>query len=201
MNLELEALELNNTWEVTFLPPQKHIIGCKWIFKTKFNPNGTVDRHKARLVVLGNKQQYGIDFAETFAPVANLTTVRTLLVVATMQNWHTCQMVVSNAFLHGELLDTIYMKLPAGYTGIGSRISKNAAPVQCTSNAQLVCKLKKSLYGLRQSLRLWFAKLSSKLMLWGYSQSKADYSLFFIHQPNFVIFVLVYVDDLLICGN
>lgn len=118
----------------------------------------------ARLVVLGNKQQYGIDFAETFMPVAKLTTVKTLLVVAAMQNWHTCQMDVSNAILHGELVETIYMKLRAYYTGMGSRISKNAALIQSTSNTQLVCKLKKTLYGLRQSPRLWFAKHSSKLL-------------------------------------
>lgn len=86
MNQELDALELNKTWEVTSLPPGKVAIGCKWIFKTKYHPDGTIDKHKARLVILGCHQQYGINYAETFAPVAKLTTVRTLLAVAAMEN-------------------------------------------------------------------------------------------------------------------
>lgn len=112
MNNELDALEFNNTWEVTTLPPDCHSIGCKWIFKTKFNPDGSIERHKARLVILGCHQQPGIDFAETFAPVAKLTTVRTLLAVAAIENWITCQMDVSNAFLHGDLQEDVYIKLP-----------------------------------------------------------------------------------------
>lgn len=142
MNAELDALELNNTWEITELPPNKHAIGCKWLFKTKFLPDGSVDKYKARLVILGNKQKYRLDYAETFAPVAKLTTVRTLLAVAAMQNWHTCQMDVSNAFLHGELSDIIYMKLPQGYTHLGCRIT--SASVSSCVNPSLVCKLKKN---------------------------------------------------------
>lgn len=123
MNAELDALELNDTWELTALPPNKHAIGCKWLFKTKFLPDGKVDKYKSRLVILGNKQQYGVDYAETFTPVVKLTIVRTLLVVAAMQKWYTCQMDVSNAFLYGELSDVIYMKLPPGYTHLGCRIT------------------------------------------------------------------------------
>lgn len=201
MNEELEALELNNTWSVIELPPNKQAIGCKWIFETKLNPDGSVDKYKARLAVLGNKQQYGVDYSETFAPVAKLTTVRTLLAVATMEKWHTCQMDVRNAFLHGELQDTIYMKLPTGYTHMGCRITLNYTHVPATKGPVLVCKLLKSLYGLKQSPRLWFAKLSTFLLSIGYSQSKSDYSLFFIYKNETLTFILVYVDDLLICGN
>ncbi|KAL8095199.1 hypothetical protein AgCh_036596 [Apium graveolens] len=112
MNQELDALELNNTWEVTKLPADCHAIGYKWNYKTKFLPDGSIDKHKARLVILGCHQKYGIDFAETFALMAKLTTIRTLLVVAAMENWFTCQMDVSNAFLHGDLSEDVYMKMP-----------------------------------------------------------------------------------------
>ncbi|XP_074360061.1 putative mitochondrial protein AtMg00820 [Apium graveolens] len=94
MNEELEALELNQTWEIMQLPPGKHVIGCKWIYRTKYKPDGSVDKYKARLVILGCNQRPGEEFSETFAPVAKLTTVRTLLAVAYMQNWHIVHMDV-----------------------------------------------------------------------------------------------------------
>lgn len=199
MNLELEALELNNTWAIVQLPQGKLAIGCKWIFKTKFKPDGSIDKHKARLVVLGCHQKSGVDYFETFAPVAKLTTVRTVLAVAAIQGWHTHQMDVSNAFLHGNLSETVYMKLPKGYWGIGSRISLNMAlPLE---SSPYVCFLQKSLYGLRQAPRLWFEKLSATLIDMGYQQSKADYSLFTRHTSSQITLILVYVDDLLLTGS
>lgn len=125
MNQELEALELNNTWSIMPLPPGKHVIGCKWLFKTKFHPDCSIEKHKARLVVLGCNQRPGEDYFETFAPVAKLTTVRALLVVAAMESWYTFQMDVSNAFLRGDLSETVFMKMPQGYYELGGRISVN----------------------------------------------------------------------------
>ncbi|KAL8144972.1 hypothetical protein AgCh_003258 [Apium graveolens] len=201
MNNELDALELNHTWEVTTLPLDYHSIGCKWLFKTKLNPDGSAERHKARLVILGNHQQPWMDFAETFAPVAKLTTVRTLLAVAAIEDWITCQMDVSNAFLHGELQEEVYIRLPPGYTHYGSRIIHNQIPLESSSPQILVCKLLKSLYGLRQAPRNWFSKLSSTLLKIGYKQSKTDYSLFLLNKYDSITAILVYVDDLLISGN
>lgn len=89
MNDELEALERNGTWSVAELPHSKTAIGCKWVFKTKFNSDGSIERHKSRLVILGCRQKYGEDYKETFAPVAKMTTVRTMLAVAAIENWHT----------------------------------------------------------------------------------------------------------------
>lgn len=114
MNNELDALELNNTWEITTLPEGKTAIGNKWLYKTKYKQDGSIDKYKARLVILGCNQVYGMGYAETFAHVAKLTTVRTrtLLAVASMNNWYTFQMDVTNAFLHGDLCEEKYMKMP-----------------------------------------------------------------------------------------
>ena len=92
MNLELRALEQNKTWDITSLPPGKRAIGCKWLYKTKFNSDGSIERYKARLVVLGCRQEYGVDYQETFAPVAKMTTVQTLLAVIAMRQWQASQM-------------------------------------------------------------------------------------------------------------
>lgn len=201
MNAELDALESNATWDIVTLPLNQYAIGSKWLYKTKYNPYGTVERYKSRLVILGNKQVYGINFSETFAPVAKLTTVRALLAVAAMQNWMVCQMDVSNAFLNGDLDELVYMKMPPGYTGMGSRISA-ATSVQSLGNKDIkVCRLKKALYGLRQAPRQWFSKLSITLKSMDYKQSKAYYSLFSYTRNNNITVVLVYVDDILISGD
>ncbi|CAM8925879.1 unnamed protein product [Rhodiola kirilowii] len=187
MQNELDALEKNGTWEPSLLPPEKKAIGCKWVFRIKYHSNGTIERYKARLVVLGNKQVEGIDFTETFAPVAKMSTVRVLLSVAAVKGWELHQMDVHNAFLHGDLNEEVYMRPPQGYSAIPSGY---------------VCKLRKSLYGLRQAPRNWFSKLAAALRTFGFVQSLADYSLFSITQrDNKVLHVLVYVDDLIISGN
>lgn len=200
MNDELSALEANDTWDVTTLPPNKRAIGCKWLYKTKFTPTGAIERYKSRLVILGCKQTYGVDYQQTFAPVAKMTTVRALLAVAALQNWYVQQMDVHNAFLHGELHETVYMRLPQGYSGLGSRIVLNQGELPA-STVKLVCKLKKSLYGLRQAPRNWFDKLSTTLKSLCFVQSLADYSLFTLTKESSITLVLVYVDDLLLAGN
>ena len=200
MNCELDALERNDTWDIVPLPPNKKAIGCKWLYKTKYLPDGSIDKYKSRLVILGCRQVQGIDYGETFAPVAKMTTVRALLAVAAINNWHAIQMDVTNAFLHGDLQETVYMKLPKGYSGIGSRISSNVDR-NLSPNATLVCRLKKSLYGLKQAPRNWFSKLSVHLKNSGYKQSNADYSLFTAVTSSTITLILIYIDDLLIAGN
>lgn len=97
MNDELDALEENDTWDITNLPVGKVAIGCKWLFEHKYNHDGSLERHKSRLVALGNKQNYGVDYEETFAPVAKLATVRSLLAVVAIEGWYLHQMDVKNA--------------------------------------------------------------------------------------------------------
>ncbi|KAL2945484.1 Retrovirus-related Pol polyprotein from transposon TNT 1-94 [Bienertia sinuspersici] len=205
MNEELEALESNNTWEITDLPPNKKPIGCKWLYRIKYNPDGSVERHKSRLVVLGNRQQYGIDYDETFAPVAKLATVRSFLGVAAIKGWSIHQMDVKNAFLHGDFMETVYMKLPPGYLGIGylgmGHRMKVGDKLNQSNQSNKVCKLNKSLYGLKQAPRQWFAKLKEVLIEYSFKQSKSDYSLFTKREGNTFTAILVYVYDLLIASN
>jgi len=164
MHEELKALTENHTWTIVSLPAGKEAVGCRWIFKTKFKSDGTVDRHKARLVAQGFTQKFGVDYKETFAPVAKMTTVRVLLSVAINQGWPLFQMDVSNAFLHGDLEEEVFMKLPPGHPHSG--------------NSMLVCKLHKSIYGLKQSSRAWHTKLSIALESLGFTRSSANSSLF-----------------------
>ena len=200
MDVELGALERNNTWKLTTLPPNKRAIGCKWLFKTKFHPDGTVEIEKARLVVLGNRQQKGIDYGQTFAPVAKLTTVRSLLAVDALKDCHVCQMDVKNAFLHGHIEEDVYMHMPPGYLGPHSEITiGQRATTYKEAHPELVCKLEKSLYGLKQAPRQWFAKLSAALQDYGFQQAKADYSLFTKEEGSTFVTVLAYVDDLYYC--
>ena len=186
MGKEIRALEDNGTWIMTELPRGKRALGCKWVYKIKYHVDGSVERLKTRLVTLGNHQVPGLDYNETFAPVAKMVTVRAFLAVAAAKNWELHQMDVHNAFLHGDLDEEVYMKLHPGFT---------------PSSPGMVCRLQKSLYGLRQSPRCWFAKLAASLKQYGFVQSYSDYSLFTLHSGPTQLNVLVYVDDLILSGN
>nr|GEZ06489.1 cysteine-rich RLK (receptor-like protein kinase) 8 [Tanacetum cinerariifolium] len=123
MDVELKDLEENGTSELIVLPEGKNAIDSHWIFKTKLKADGTEERKKVRLVVKGNRQRHGIDYQETFALVANMVIVRSLLAIAAMKGWFTCQMDVSNAFLHSDVFEEVHMKPPLGYIGKGHNVS------------------------------------------------------------------------------
>lgn len=112
---EIDALKAQHTWDVCTLPKGKRALGCKWVFRRKFRANGTLERHESRLVVLGNNQVEGDDYTETFAPVAKMSTLRSFMQQASSLNWEIHQMDVHNAFLHGDLQEEVYMRLPPGY--------------------------------------------------------------------------------------
>ena len=154
MNMEMEALEKNKTWELVKLPEGKKLVGCKWVYTVKYKADGSIERYKARLVAKGYTQTYGIDYLETFAPVAKMNTVRLLLSLAANYGWDLQQFDVKNAFLHGELDEEIYMEVPPGF-------EKKLA-------ARTVCKLKKALYGLKQSPRARFGRFARVMLNKGY---------------------------------
>jgi hypothetical protein len=152
MKSEIQALENNGTWTITHLPLGKKTLGCKWVYKVKHKFDGTVERYKARLVILGNHQVEGVDYKEKHL---RMVTVRTILAVAAVKKWELHQMDVHSAFLHGDLQEEVFMKPPPGFH---------------TMRPGIVCKLHKSLYGLKQAPRCWFAKLSTALKGYGFKQ-------------------------------
>ncbi|GJS52929.1 putative RNA-directed DNA polymerase [Tanacetum coccineum] len=140
MQKEVKALEKNGTWTLEYLPERKRAIDLKWVYKIKFKPNGKVERYKARLVAKGFTQIEGVDYHDTFALVAKLVAVRTLLTIAVKRNWIIHQLDVNNAFLHGDLDE-----IPQGFSN---------------DNETHVCRLRKSLYGLKQASRNCIKDLS-----------------------------------------
>ena len=148
----------------------------------------TVDRYKARLVAMGFTQEYGIDYEENFSPMAKLSSVRTLIALFATHKWPLFQMDVKNAFLNGELLEEVYMKLPSGYShppGFPHR----------------VCRLWQALYGLKQDPRAWFANFSSTISQHGFSGSFFNTALFIRRYDHGITILLLYVNDMIITGD
>jgi hypothetical protein len=187
MASEFGALQRQHTWSL--VPPcsDQNLVGCRWVYKIKRNADGSVARYKARLVAKGFHQKAGVDFDETFSPVVKPPTVRIILSLAAQNHWPLRQLDVSNVFLHGLLKETVYMAQPLGFID-------SAHPSQ-------VCKLHKSLYGLKQALRAWFERFTSHLLTLGFTASLADASLFVLHHGSTTVYLLLYVDDIIITSN
>ena len=146
----------NDTWEITDLPHGKNLIGCKWIFTIKTKADGSIERYKVRLVAKRFTQTYGIDYEETSTSVAKLNTIRILLSLAANLDWPLHQLDVNNVFLNGNLKEDVYMDIPQG--------------LQNSSNINKVCRLKKSLYSLKQSPRFCFERFINVMKSNGYTQ-------------------------------
>ncbi|KAL0745858.1 hypothetical protein Bca101_101627 [Brassica carinata] len=184
---EAGAMIKNDTWYESELPKGKKAVSSRWIFTIKYLANGQIDRKKTRLVARGFTQTYGEDYIDTFAPVAKLHTVRIVLSIATNLEWDLWQMDVKNAFLQGELEDEVYMLPPPG--------------LEHLVKPGNVLRLKKAIYGLKQSPRAWYRKLSTTLNGRGFRKSELDHTLFTLVTPSGIIVILVYVDDLIITGS
>lgn len=188
MEVEIKSIEKNNTWFLTDLPKGAKQIGVKWVFKTKLNELGEVEKFKARLVAKGYVQRYGIDYAEVFAPVARMDTVRIILALAAQKEWKVYQLDVKSAFLYGELMEEVYVEQPLGFV-------KKDEPHK-------VYKLRKSLYGLKQAPRAWFSRIESYFLREGFEKCSSEQTLFVKTSiQGKLLIVSLYVDDLIYSGN
>jgi hypothetical protein len=188
MKEELEVIEKNNTWELVERPIDKPVIGVKWVYKTKLHLDGSVQKLKAHLVAKGYAQKSGIDYNETFGPVARLDTIRTLIALAAQKGWKLFQLDVKSAFLNGVLKEEVYVEQPEGFE------VKNAG--------HKVYKLKKALYGLRQAPRAWYSEIDAYLSMCKFKRSTSEATLYTrSDMEGNLIIVSIYVDDIVYTGS
>ncbi|KAK1555457.1 hypothetical protein Q3G72_026733 [Acer saccharum] len=187
MTKECNALIKNGTRELVQHTANTNVIGCKWIFRIKRKSDGSIDRYKARLVTKGFNQQPGIDYFETFIPVIKPTTVRLVISIAISHGWSLHQLDVNNAFLQGTLTEDVYMSQPPGFID--------------SDHLTHVCKLRKAIYGLKQAPRAWYHELCQFLITSGFQNSHADTSLFVLKFGGTLLYLLIYVDDIILTGN
>ena len=187
MQQEMDSLQEHDVWELTELPKDRKAVGCKWVFKVKHNADGSIERHKARLVAQGFSQRYGVDYDETFSPVVRFESIRTVIALSVQRGLKLHQMDVTAAFLNGELEDEVYMKQPEGFEVKGKE--------------HLVCKLNKSLYGLKQSSRCWNSVLDEHLKSIGFTQTESDPCIYVKEEDGDTLIVAIHVDDIILAGK
>ena len=186
MEKEMESLHKNEVWDLVKLSKDRRAVGNKWVFKLKVGSNGSVEGHKARLVAQGFSQKYGVDYDETFSPVVRFESLQTVIARAVQNGLMLHQMDVTTAFLNGELEEEVYMRQPEGFAVKGQE--------------DLVCKLKRSIYGLKQSPRCWNSVLDSQLKQMGFVQAKGNPCIYVTSEGEMFI-IAVYVDDIILAGK
>ena len=188
MSDELSQIKKSGTWELIPRPKDKNIIGTKWVFKNKMNEEGKIVKNKARLVCKGYAQVKGVDFDETFAPVARMEAIRMFLAYSCFKNFKVYQLDVKSAFLNGELNEEIYAEQPEDFEQLGKE--------------DYVWKLKKALYGLEQAPRAWYARLDNYLIQQGFKRGNANNNIYFKLEKDELLITVVYVNDLIFgCNN
>jgi hypothetical protein len=187
MEDEYRALISNGTWELVPRPQGSNVVTGKWVFTHKLCADGTLDRYKARWVLRGFTQRPGVDYDETFSPVVKLATIRTMLATVVSRTWPIQQLDVKNVFLHGTLFETVFCCQPMGF----------ADP----AHLDLVCQLYKSLYGLKQALRAWYSRFATFLTTLGFLEAKSDTSLFIFRRSSDTVYLLLYVDDIILTAS
>ncbi|CAL2279392.1 unnamed protein product [Prunus armeniaca] len=188
MEDEIFMIEKNGTWELVNKPSDKQVIGVKWVFKTKLNLDGSMQKNKARLVAKGYVQKPGIDYNETFAPVARLDTIRTLIALAAQKGWKLYQLDVKSAFLNGKLQEEVYVEQPEGFVVQGKE--------------DRVYRLHKALYGLKQAPRAWYGEIDSYFAECGFEKSLSEATLYAkTRGENDILIVSIYMDDIVYTGS
>ena len=188
LEAEKQALERNNTYEIVQRPENSKVIPCTTVFKIKQHNDGTIDKYKVRVCARGDKQKYGVDYHETFAPVVRFETLRVIFAIATIMNWELGQMDVSSAYLYGDIDEIIHMEIPDGFYSAEKAEGK-------------VLRLKKSLYGLKQAGKIWHDVLDKFLKSMGFVNSSLDRCAYYKYDENGKIIVAVYVDDLMFTAS
>lgn len=176
-------IEKNQTWELVPRPRDRNVIGVKWVFRTKFNPDGSINKHKARLVVKGYSQIFGIDYLDTFAPVARHDTIRLLLAIIAQKGWQVFHMDIKSTFLNGFLQEEIYVEQLEGFVIKGQE--------------DKVYLLKKALYGLKQAPRVWYNIINDHLLHLGFQKCLSEATLYAKHVGVDILIIFLYVGDLL----
>ena len=187
IEIEMENLRAHGTYELVEKPPGAHVIGSTLVFRRKRDAEGTITQHKVRVVAQGFGQVPGLEFGETFAPVAKPSSLKLMITLAARFSWPMVQLDVKSAYLNGELDEIIYMRQPPG----------TAAP----GEEHLVCLLKKSLYGLKQAGRAWYQTYRSAMTELGMTRSEADHACFWQHDGDSLAMVGTIVDDMLVTGT
>ena len=186
MKSEMDSMYDNQVWTLVDPPEGIKPIGCKWVFKKKTDMDGKIVTYKARLVAKGYRQKQGIDYDETFSPVAMLKSIRILLALAAHYDYEIWQMDVKTAFLNGNLTEEVYMTQPEGFTSI---------------DGTKVCKLQRSIYGLKQASRSWNIRFDETIKEFGFIQNKDEPCVYKKASGSAIVFLLLYVDDILLIGN
>ncbi|RVW23885.1 Retrovirus-related Pol polyprotein from transposon TNT 1-94 [Vitis vinifera] len=187
MNEELKSMAHNGVWDLIELPNNCKPVGCKWVFKTKRDAKGNIERFKARLVAKGFTQKEGIDYKDTFSPVSKKYSLRIIMTLVAHFDLELHQMDVKTAFLNGNLDEDIYMEQPEGFAKKG--------------NEHLVCKLKKSIYGLKQASRQWYIKFNNTITSFGFKENIVDQCIYLKVSGSKFIFLILYVDDILLASS
>ncbi|WJX29428.1 hypothetical protein P8452_18069 [Trifolium repens] len=187
MKSKMDSMYTNQVWTLVDPPIGVKPIGCKWVFKKKTDMDGKVNTYKARLVAKGYKQIQGVDYDETFSPVAMIKSVRILLAIAAYHDYEIWQMDVKTAFLNGNLLEDVYMTQPEGF-GIPKENHK-------------ICKLQRSIYGLKQASRSWNLRFDETVKQYGFIKNEDEPCVYKKVSGSMIVFLVLYVDDILLIGN
>ena len=184
---EYDSVVQNNVWDVAPRPQDKSVVSFRWIYKVKQANDGSVDKHKVRFVSRGFSQVEGIDYNETFAPVARYSSIRLILALSAQMGWKIHQMDVKTTFLSGKIEEEVYIEQPKGF--------------ETFDRESHVCRLKRDLYGLKQAPHVWYTMIDNYFIGLGSTKSEADANLYHIMVEGKPLIIVLYVDDLILTGD
>jgi hypothetical protein len=183
---EYTSIMKNDVWDIVPRPEGKSVVSSRWLYKIKHVADGNIEKFKARFVVRGFSQREGVDYEETFAPVARYTSIRAVMSLVSFMGWRIHQMDVKTTFLNGIIEEEVYIEQPQGF--------------EVSGKESHVCRLKKALYGLKQAPRAWYSRIDGYLQSMGFTKSEADSNLYYIFVETDLLILVLYVDDLFLTG-